>query len=134
MTRSGSQVRVTVYVHEGIWCHLSIFFPFILTVSPVSVLGMVTLITTVRKLAQAINDAGGGEGGRWWLKRKDGNACVIGLYDSKAGEVVFSRELWGVQSPTMHLQKLGDWSDVDYGVATDVVIYCQKKKITFGRV
>ncbi len=91
------------------------------------------VITTVSELAQAINRAGGGNGGRWWLKRKDENACVIGLHDSKAGEVVFSRQLWGLQPPGMYLHKLGDWSDVDYDVATEVIIYCQENKITFGR-
>ena len=93
------------------------------------------VITTVPELAQAINRAGGGKGGRWWLKRKDENACVIGLHDSEAREVIFSRELWGLQPPGMYVQKLGEWRDVDqYDVATDVIIYCQEKKITFGRV
>ena len=119
-------------MHACICYHLTLTYSLSLLSQRLT---LTMVITTVPELAQAINRAGGGKGGRWWLKRKDENACVIGLYDSEpeAGEVVFSRELWGVQPPGMYLQKLGDWSDVDYDVATDVIIYCQESKITFGR-
>ena len=102
---------------------------FALNADCLSCLSVGMEITAVPELAQAINRAGGGKGGRWWLKRKNETACVIGLHDSEAREVIlFSRELWGLQPPGMYLQKLGDWSDVDYDVATDVIIYCQEEK------
>ena len=94
---------------------------------------IMAVINTVSKLADAIAKAGG-DGKRWWIKTKDETSCMIGLHDSEAREIVFTKELWGIKSPNMYLDKQGDWKSVNYDVETDVMIYCQETKISFGRV
>ena len=91
------------------------------------------VISTVQELALAITESGG-DGAKWWLKRHDQSSCVMGLLLSPGDggtELVFVRELWSLAPPDAHLHKVGDWSGVDYDKATNVLVHCQKDKVTF---